>query len=592
MNNHDAFYGIAFLLCAFAAAPFLGRYMAKVHRGEPHLLSFLAPVERAVYAAAGVRPEQSLSWRGYIVALLAFNAAGFALLFAVLRLQGILPFNPRGFAGMNTALAFNTAISFVTNTNWQAYSGESALSYFSQAAGLGVQNFLSAATGMAVILPLARVFATKDARTLHWLFAHLASRSPKAESRDGRETEADTIHRPIQPGNFWVDMVRSTLYILLPLSLVMAILLLAQGVPQSFADYAAATTLDGGTQTIPRGPAASQIAIKMLGSNGGGFFGVNSAHPLENPTPLSNFIQLISILLLPAAMPFLFGELTGKRRQGVALFAAMFGLFALGAVVTVVAENAAITSGIVWEGKELRIGVLPSALWAAATTAVSSGSVAAMHGSMSPLAGLVQLVNMMIGEVAFGGVGAGLYGLFIFALITVFIAGLMVGRGPEFMGRKIETKEIQLSMAAVVIPSFIILGGTATALLIPAGRAAMLNAGPRGFTEVLYAFSSSAANNGSAFAGLAAGGNFYCWALGVAMLIGRFGVIVPVLLIGESLSKKKVIPVGAGTFRTDTALFAGLLATIILIVGGLTFFPALTLGPVVEQLLVSAGALF
>jgi K+-transporting ATPase ATPase A chain len=590
MSNHDALYVLSFLLCVFAPAPFLGHFMAKVYRGERHLFSFLAPAERALYAAAGVKPDESMSWKGYIGALLAFNVVGIVTLYAILVLQGILPFNPRGFPGMGAALAFNTAVSFVTNTNWQAYSGEASLSYFSQAAGLAVHNFLSAATGMAVILPLARIFSAKDSKTLHWAFERFAVRSRRAESSDGKPGEAETIHRPVRPGNFWVDLTRSTLFILLPLSVVYAVFLLSQGVPQSIGDYVKAATLDGGAQTIPQGPAASQIAIKMLGSNGGGFFGVNSAHPFENPTPLSNFVELVSILLLPAAMPFLFGELIGRRKQGAALFGAMAILFALGTIVAVAAEKP--DAAVVWEGKEIRIGVLASTLWAATTTAVSNGSVAAMHGSMSPLAGLVELVNMMLGEVVFGGVGAGLYGLFVFALLTVFIAGLMVGRGPEFMGKKIESREVQLAMIAVILPSFVILGGTSLALLVPDGRAAILNAGPRGFSEVLYAFSSAAANNGSAFAGLAAGKTFYCIALGVAMVIGRFGVIVPVLLIGEALSVKKTVPSGAGTFRTDTALFASLLAAIVLIVGGLTFFPALTLGPVVEHFLLASGALF
>lgn len=590
MSNHDALYVLAFLLCVFAPAPFLGRFMAKVYRGERHLFSFMASAERALYAAAGVHPDESMSWKGYIGALMTFNVVGIVTLYAILVLQGFLPFNPRGFPGMGAALAFNTAVSFVTNTNWQAYSGEASLSYFSQAAGLAVHNFLSAATGMAVILPLARIFAAMDSKTLHWAFERFAVRSRKAESADGKQGGSETIHRPVRPGNFWMDLTRSTLYILLPISVIYAVFLLSQGVPQSIGDYVRATTLDGGSQTIPQGPAASQIAIKMLGSNGGGFFGVNSAHPFENPTPLSNFVELVSILLLPAAMPFLFGELTGRRKQGAALFGAMALLFTLGTLVAVAAETT--NAAVVWEGKEIRVGVLASTLWAAATTAVSNGSVAAMHSSMSPLAGLVELVNMMVGEVVFGGVGAGLYGLFVFALLTVFIAGLMVGRGPEFMGKKIESREVQLAMIAVILPSLVILGGTSLALLLPEGRAAILNAGPRGFSEVLYAFSSAAANNGSAFAGLAAGKTFYCIALGIAMLIGRFGVIVPVLLIGEALSVKKTVPSSAGTFRTDTALFAGLLATIVLIVGGLTFFPALTLGPVVEHFLLASGVLF
>jgi len=592
MTNGNILYLLLFLVCALLPAPFLARYMARVFRRERHALSFLEPLERGIYWAVGVQPDRMMSWGGYIGALLWFNAAGFVLLYGILVFQGFLPFNPRDFPGLGVPLAFNTAVSFVTNTNWQAYSGEASLSYLSQAAGLGVQNFLSAATGTAVVLPLARIFAVKDAKTIRWLFGRYGNSLGDGGIVDHKRMEQETIHRAREPGNFWTDMTRTTIYVLLPLSVVMAIFLVFQGVPQSFADYVPATTAGGAPQMIPRGPAASQIAIKMLGSNGGGFFGANSAHPLENPTPLSHFIQLVSILLLPAAIPLLFGELTGKRRQGVAFFGAMAVLLALGIVVGAGGELSFSASPFVWEGKEVRVGVFPAALWAVVTTAVSNGSVAAMHASMSPLAGLVTLVNMMIGEVVFGGVGAGLYGLFIFALLAVFIAGLMVGRSPEFMGRKIESKEIQLAMVAVVLPSFVILGGTAVALLTPEGRTAMLNAGPRGFTEVLYAFSSAAGNNGSAFAGLAAGRDFYCIALGIAMLIGRYGVIVPALLIGGSLSAKKEIPVGAGTFRTDTPLFAGLLAAIVLIIGGLTFFPALTLGPVIEQLLLASGALF
>lgn len=592
MNTENGLYLALFLLCAFLPAPFLGRWMAGVFQGERHALSFLSPVERGIYAAAGVDPGKRMSWGGYLGALLAFNAAGFAVLFAVLLLQGVLPFNPRGFPGMGAALAFNTAVSFVTNTNWQAYSGEASLSYLSQAAGLGVQNFLSAATGIAVVLPLARLFAAKDPHTIRWAFNRFGTASAEGAAIGKKTADQETIHRPALPGNFWADLTRATVYVLLPLSALMAVFLVSQGVPQSFGDYAAATTAGGGAQAIPGGPAASQIAIKMLGSNGGGFFGANSAHPLENPTPLSSFVQLVSILLLPAAIPFLFGELSGKRKQGAALFGAMALLFAAGTAVALAGELPFAAAGAAWEGKEVRIGAFPATLWAAATTAVSNGSVAAMHASMSPLAALVELSNMMIGEVVFGGVGAGLYGLFVFALLAVFIAGLMVGRSPEFMGRKIEAREIQLAMVAVVLPSFVILGGTAFALLHPEGRAAILNAGPRGFSEVLYAFTSAAANNGSAFAGLAAGKDFYCAALGGAMLIGRYGVIVPVLLIGRSLAAKKEIPASAGTFRTDTPLFAGLLAVVVLIVGGLTFFPALTLGPVVEHFLAAAGARF
>lgn len=587
MTVNDWLYLGAFLAAAFLPAPFLGRYAAKALRGERHFLSFLGPVERAIYAAAGVDSERSMGWKEYVWSFLALNAVGLLVLMAILMLQDLLPFNPRKCAGMEAALAFNTAVSFVTNTNWQSYSGEAALSYFSQAAGLGVQNFLSAAVGLAVVLPLARVFAANDAKSLKWLFGRFSPVPARGDAKDG-----GSIHRPVMPGNFWVDVTRACLYVLLPLSLVFAVVLVSQGVPQTWAPYVEAATLDGGSQIVPRGPAASQVAIKMLGSNGGGFFGANSAHPLENPTPLSSFLQLVAIMLIPASVPFLFGELTGKRKQGLAIFGAMAILFVLGAVVSIPSEAAAGNAGFAMEGKEVRIGVVPSVLWSVVTTAVSNGGVNAMHASLSPISGMVAMINMLVGEVIFGGIGAGLAGMFAFAVVTVFVAGLMVGRGPELMGRKIEAREIQWAMVAIMAPAFVVLGGTALSLLVPAGREAALNGGPRGFSEILYAFASAAGNNGSAFAGLGAGNVFYCVALGIAMLLGRFGVLVPLLMIAASLSTKKVVPESAGTLRTDTALFAFLLAAVVIVVGGLTFFPALTLGPVAEHLIAGSGVFF
>ncbi len=543
--------------------PLLGRYMAAVLQGQSTWLSpVLGPVERSLYALAGVRPDTEMSWTTYAAALLVFNVAGFLLLFLLQLAQGWLPLNPAGLPGVEFWLAFNTATSFMTNTNWQAYSGESTLSYLTQMAGLTVQNFVSAATGVAVLIALARGLARRSTTGI---------------------------------GNFWADLVRTTLYILLPLALLLAVVLIGQGVVQNFAPYTEATTLTGAGQLLPQGPAASQIAIKQLGTNGGGFFGVNSAHPFENPTPLSNFLEMLAILLIPAALTYTYGRLVGSQRQGWAIFAAMLMLLLAGLAVMLWSElspNAVtgITAGM--EGKEQRFGVVNSVLWGAATTAASNGSVNAMHSSFSPLAGGVALLNMMLGEVIFGGVGAGLYGMLMFVVLTVFIAGLMVGRSPEYLGKKIEAREVKLATIAILLPSACILLFGALSVLLPQGLAGRANAGPHGLSEILYAFASAAGNNGSAFAGLAANTPYYNALLGVALWVGRFGVIIPALAIAGSMATKKVTPPSPGTFPTDGPLFTGLLLAVVLIVGALTFFPALSLGPIIEHLLMNAGRTF
>ncbi len=552
------YFGLLILL-----TPLLGGYMARVFKGERTLLSpLLTPVESLLYRLSGVDPAAEMRWTTYAVALLAFNALGLVLLFAIQLLQGVLPLNPAGLPPVSVEVAFNTAVSFATNTNWQAYSGESTLSYFTQMVGLAVQNFVSAATGIAVLLALTRGLARRSASTL---------------------------------GNFWADMVRSTLYVLLPLSLLLAVVLIGQGVVQTFQPYVEATTLSGGSQIIPLGPAASQIAIKQLGTNGGGFFGINSAHPFENPTPLSNFLEMLSILLIPAALTYTYGVMVGSRRQGWTLFAAMMALMLLGLGVGLLAEyspNPALDVTRMLEGKEMRFGITNSVLWATATTAASNGSVNAMHDSLMPLTGLIALLNMMLGEVIFGGVGAGLYGMLIFVILTVFIAGLMVGRTPEYLGKKIESREIKMAIIAVLAPNAVILLFTALASVTDAGLVSRSNGGPHGFSEMLYAFTSGAANNGSAFGGLNASTPFYAYLVGIAMIIGRFGIILPVLAIAGSMVGKKVTPPSPGTFATDNPMFAGLLIAVILIVGALTFFPALTLGPIAEHFLMTANQTF
>ncbi|MBP2238786.1 K+-transporting ATPase ATPase A chain [Sinorhizobium kostiense] len=547
----------------------LGRYMARVFQGERTLLSpVLVPVERGIYAVAGKSAMQDQHWTRYALSLLVFNLAGWLLLNAILRLQHLLPWNPEGLAPMPPDLAFNTAVSFVTNTNWQAYGGETTLSYFSQMVGLTVQNFVSAATGIAVAVAVIRGFAAHSAKSV---------------------------------GNFWVDITRSILYVLLPLSIIGALVLMWQGVPQTLGAYVPVTTLEGAQQLIAQGPAASQIAIKQLGTNGGGFFNVNSSHPLENPTQLSNLLQLVYILLIPAAFCFLFGHMVKDQRQGIAIFAAMGILFVVGLAVVYGAEIDGNTSYDVlpidqtagnMEGKEVRFGTGLSALWAEATTAASNGSVNSMHDSFTPLAGLALLLNIQVGEVIFGGVGAGFYGMLLFVVLTVFLAGLMVGRTPEYLGKKIEAKEVKLAVLAFLSMPVGILVFGAVAAVVPSALAAVQDPGPHGLSEILYAYSSATGNNGSAFAGFGANLPFHTTLQGIAMLLGRYAFIVPMLAIAGALATKTPAPASAGTFPTHGPLFVVLLMVIVLILGGLTFFPALALGPIAEQVAMIAGQTF
>ena len=570
------FFGVLFVL----VKP-LGGYMTRVYTGQPcGLDKVIGPVERLVYRISGVDPEVGMTWPIYALAVLVFNGIGTITVYLLQRCQGWLPLNPQGLAGVAPDLAFNTAISFATNTNWQAYSGEATLSYLTQMLGLTVQNFVSAATGMAVLVAFVRGL---------------------------KQVNTPTI------GNFWVDLTKSTLYILLPLSLVLSMALVSQGVVQSLSASVTVSLLEPttdaegkavSTQSIPLGPAASQIAIKQLGTNGGGFFGVNSAHPLENTTPFSNFLQVVSILLIAAALCYTFGELVGDRRQGMAMLATMLLIFVPMLGVCIWFEQngnprlteldvdqtfSAFQSGGNMEGKETRFGTVSSAVWATATTAASNGSVNSMHDSFTPLGGLIPLVMMQLGEVVFGGVGSGLYGLIIFAILSVFIAGLMVGRTPEYLGKKIESFEMKMASLVVLIPPMIVLGGTAIAVSLGVGRAGVTNPGAHGFSQILYAFSSAGNNNGSAFAGLGVNTSFYNCILGVAMLISRYWLIVPVLAIAGSLSKKKFTPTSAGTLPTHTPLFIVLVSGMVLLVGALTFVPALALGPIVEQLQLTTG---
>ncbi|BAQ46569.1 MULTISPECIES: potassium-transporting ATPase subunit KdpA [Methylobacterium] len=557
------------LFCAIVLALVkpLGLYMTRVFTGASTPLSpVLRPIERGLYRLAGIDETHEQHWLAYAGAMLVFHAAGFALLYGILRLQNLLPFNPADQGAVAPDLAFNTAASFVTNTNWQNYGGESTLSYLSQMLGLTHQNFLSAATGIALAVALIRGFARASARTV---------------------------------GSFWVDLTRCTLYVLLPLCIVYTLFLVWQGVPQTLAPYAEATTLEGAKQTIALGPVASQVAIKMLGTNGGGFFNANAAHPFENPTAWSNLIQMVSIFALGAALTNVFGRMVGDERQGWAILAAMGVLFLAGVAITYAAEgagnpllNALGLQGGNLEGKEIRFGIPGSALFAVVTTAASCGAVNAMHDAFTALGGLIPLVNMQLGEIIVGGVGAGLYGMLVFVVVAIFVAGLMVGRTPEYLGKKIEAREVKMAMLAILCLPLMMLGFTALATVLPAGLAGPANAGPHGFTEILYAFTSAAANNGSAFGGLSGNTPFYNLTLGFGMLVGRFFVIIPALAIAGSLAAKKTLPASAGTFPTHGGLFVGLLVGVILIVGGLTFFPSLALGPIVEHLAGAAGQTF
>jgi K+-transporting ATPase ATPase A chain len=551
----------------------LGAYMAHVYQGERTILQpVLSPVERFFYRFSGVKSEEEMNWKRYAIAVLLFNLFGFFFVYLLLRVQYYLPLNSQGFGNLTPDLAFNTAVSFVSNTNWQSYGGETTLSYLSQMLGLGVQNFLSAATGMSVLIVLIRGISNKSSEKL---------------------------------GNFWVDLTRSILYILLPLAFLLAIALVWQGTVQTFQPYAIVQTLDQTegviTQTLPLGPAASQIAIKQLGTNGGGFFNVNSAHPFENPTPISNFLEMLSILLIPAALTYTYGKMIGDTRQGWSILVAMSLILITMTGIAIGAEskiNPSFASlGIDqaagnMEGKEVRFGMVNSAIWATVTTAASNGSVNSMHDSFNPMGGFVPMWMMMLGEVVFGGVGSGLYGLLAFAVIAVFVAGLMVGRTPEYLGKKIEAFEMKMATLVVLIPVVTILFGVAIALTNSAGKASIFNAGPHGFSEVLYAFASAGNNNGSAFGGLGANTPFYNISLGLAMLIARYALIVPILVLAGSLARKKKVPVSAGTLPTHTLLFIIWLISIIVIVGALSFVPALALGPIVEQLLMGTGRLF
>jgi K+-transporting ATPase ATPase A chain len=545
----------------------LGGYMTSVFNGERTFLSpILRPVEAGLYWIGGVDEKREQHWLTYTVAMLLFHVVGFLGLYAIMRLQGVLPFNPAGQSAVAEDLSFNTAISFITNTNWQNYGGESTMSYLTQMLGLTVHNFLSAAAGIALAVALIRGFARSSMRTI---------------------------------GNFWVDITRCTLYVLLPICIVYTLFLVWQGMPQTLGAYVDATTLEGAKQTIAVGPVASQVAIKMLGTNGGGFFNANAAHPFENPTALSNFIQMISIFALGAAMTNVFGRMVGNPRQGWAILAVMGVLFIVGVAITYGAEasgttglNALGLTGGNMEGKELRFGIVASSLFAVITTAASCGAVNAMHDSFTAIGGMIPLINMQLGEIIVGGVGAGLYGMLLFVVLAIFVAGLMVGRTPEYVGKKIEAREVKMAMLAILVLPLMYLGWTAVAVVLPSAVASMANAGPHGFTEVLYAFTSATGNNGSAFGGLTGNTFFYNLTLASSMFVGRFFMIVPAMALAGSLAAKKSIPASAGTLPTTGGLFVGLVIGVILIIGGLTFFPALALGPIVEHLAMTASTLF
>jgi K+-transporting ATPase ATPase A chain len=545
----------------------LGAFMTRVFNGERTFLSpIVRPVEVALYRICGIEETAEQDWLTYTIAMLLFHIGGFTILYALLRLQGFLPFNPQAMAAVPEALAFNTSTSFISNTNWQNYGGESTLSYLVQMLGLTHQNFLSAATGIALAVALTRGFARASTRTI---------------------------------GNFWVDVTRTTLYVLLPVCVVGTIVLVALGVPQNLSPYVEATTLEGAKQTIAQGPVASQMMIKHLGTNGGGFFNANAAHPYENPSAVTNLIHMVMIFAIGAALTNVFGRMVGDQRQGWALLGAMAILFIAGVTVTYWAEASGTTAlnalglgGGNMEGKEVRFGIPLSALFAVITTAASCGAVNSMHDSFTALGGMIPLINIQLGEIIVGGVGAGLYGMLLFVILTIFVAGLMVGRTPEYVGKKIEAKEVKMAMLAILILPLMYLGWTAVATVLPSAVASIANPGPHGFTEILYAYTSQTGNNGSAFAGLNGNTPFYNITGGIAMLVGRFIMIIPAMAIAGSLANKKIVPPSAGTFPTTGGLFIGLLVGVILIVGGLTFFPALALGPIVEHLAMINGTLF
>ena len=557
------------LYCAIIVAitPVLGAYMTRVFNGERTFLSpILRPVELAIYKIAGVDERQEQHAVTYTVGMLIFHLGGLFIIYVLMRLQAFLPFNPADQSAVAEDLSFNTAVSFITNTNWQNYGGESTLSYLVQMLGLTHQNFLSAATGIVLAVALIRGFARHSVRTV---------------------------------GSFWVDVTRCTLYVLLPICVPYALFLVWQGIPQTLGPYVDATTLEGAKQTIAVGPVASQIAIKMLGTNGGGFFNANASHPFENPTALSNYLQIISIFALGAALTNVFGRMVGNQRQGWAVLAVMGVLFIAGVLFCYWAEahgndalNALGLIGGNWEGKEVRFGIVGSALFAVITTAASCGAVNAMHDSFTALGGMIPLINIQLGEIIVGGVGSGMYGMLLFVIISIFVAGLMVGRTPEYVGKKIEAKEVKMAMLAILVLPLMYLGWTAVATIVPSAVAATNNAGPHGFTEILYLYTSSTGNNGSAFAGISANTLFYNVTGAVAMFVGRFWMIIPAMAIAGSLAAKKSVPASAGTFPTTGGLFVGLVVGVILIIGGLTFFPALALGPIVEQLAMQANTLF
>jgi K+-transporting ATPase ATPase A chain len=561
------------LYCAIIVAliPVLGAYMTRVFNGERTFLSpVLRPVEAVLYGIGGVDERREQSWVMYVVSMLFFHAGGFLILYVLMRAQALLPlqdlFNPAGQSAVAEDLSFNTAVSFITNTNWQNYGGESTLTYLVQMLGLTHQNFLSAATGIVLAVVLIRGFARASAKSV---------------------------------GNFWVDITRCTLYILIPICVPYALFLVWTGMPQTLGPYVDAMTLEGAKQTIAVGPVASQVAIKMLGTNGGGFFNANAAHPFENPTALSNYVQMISIFVIGASLTNVFGRMVGNQRQGWAIFAVMGVLFLAGVIVCYAAEAQGTTmldmlglTGGNMEGKEVRFGIVASALFAVITTAASCGAVNAMHDSFTAIGGMIPLINIQLGEVIIGGVGAGLYGMLLYVIIAIFVAGLMVGRTPEYVGKKIEAKEVKMAMLAILVLPLMYLGWTAIATVIPSAVAATNNAGPHGFTEILYAYVSQTGNNGSAFAGLSGNMPFYNLSGAVAMFVGRFWMIVPAMAIAGALAAKKTVPASAGTFPTTGGLFIGLVAGVVVIVGGLTFFPALALGPIVEQLAMRANTLF
>jgi len=574
LSNSIIQIAVFFILVTAISVP-LGLYMAKVFSREHTFLDrVLIPIESLIYRICGINPEVEMGWAAYAISMLAFSLISMIFLYGLQRLQYYLPLNPQGLAGVPPGLAFNTAASFTTNTNWQAYSGEQTLSYLTQMVGLTSHNFLSAAAGIAMAAAVIRGFARRSATTI---------------------------------GNFWVDLTRTKLWVLMPISLIFALVLVWQGVPDNFSPYVNATTLEGATQSIAEGPIASQEIIKELGTNGGGFMNTNSAHPYENPTPLTNMLELIAIFAIGAGLTHTFGKMVGDRKQGWALFAVMAILFLAGAAPTVWAEQhgnpqframgidehaTAMQSGGNMEGKEVRNGIVESALWATVTTDTSCGAVNAMHDSFTPLGGLVPMVNMQLGEVIFGGVGSGLYGIIVMAVLAVFIAGLMVGRTPEYLGKKIEAHEMKLAMLYVLIFPTVILIPTALATVLPAGLSSMSNPGPHGFSQILYAYTEAGANNGSAFGGLNANTPFYNVTLAIVMLLGRFMMAIPALAIAGSVAGKKTTAASAGTFPTDGIPFVALLIGVIIIVGALTFFCAVALGPIVEQLLMMSGKLF